>query len=51
VDRDKFYNNPDKAKGERYQQWLKNAQSDIYISETVNVVKDIISEENTMARH
>ncbi len=42
VDKDKFYNNPDKAKGERYKQWLKNVQGDIYINETVNIVKDIM---------
>lgn len=42
ADKEKFYNNPDKSKGERYQQWLKNIQSDIYINETVNVVKDMI---------
>lgn len=43
VDHDKFYNNPDKAKGDRYQQWLKNVQSDIYINETVNVVNDLMN--------
>lgn len=42
VDKDKFYNNADKAKGERYQAWLKNVQSDLYINETVNIVKDIM---------
>jgi len=43
VDKDKFYNNADKAKGDRYQQWLKNIQGDIYINETVNIVKDILA--------
>ncbi|MEP6845535.1 MAG: carboxy terminal-processing peptidase [Panacibacter sp.] len=43
VDKDKFYNNADKAKGERYQQWLKNVQSDLYVDETVNIVKDIMA--------
>jgi len=42
VDKDKFYNNADKAKGDRYQQWLKNVQSDLYINETVSIVKDIM---------
>lgn len=52
VDKDKFYNNPDKAKGDRYQQWLKSAQSDVYINETVNIVKDIMSlQKSTMAKH
>ena len=26
VDKDKFFNNPDKAKGDRYQQWLKKGK-------------------------
>lgn len=40
-DKDKFFNNPDKAKGERYKQWLKSVQSDIYINETMNIVFDM----------
>ncbi len=51
VDKDKFFNNADKAKGDRYQQWLKNVQSDIYINETVNIVKDVMNmQKNTMAK-
>ena len=41
-DRDKYYNNADSAKGNRYLQWLKNTQKDIYIKETVSVVDDMI---------
>jgi carboxyl-terminal processing protease len=41
-DRDKYYNNADSAKGNRYLQWLKNTQKDIYIKETVAVVNDMI---------
>lgn len=51
VDRDKFFNNPDKPKGERYQQWLKLIQSDIYINETFNIVTDIATKSNTMVAH
>lgn len=52
VDKDKFFNNPDKAKGERYQAWLKNAKSDIYINETVNIVKDVMDmEKNNTVKH
>jgi carboxyl-terminal processing protease len=40
-DRAKYYSNADSLKGGRYLQWLKNVQKDIYINETVNVVKDI----------
>lgn len=47
ADHDKFFNNPDKPKGERYQQWLKIIQSDIYINETLNIVNDIAAKANT----
>lgn len=41
ADRNKYYSNTDSLKGDRYLQWLKNVQKDIYINETVNVVQDI----------
>lgn len=41
VDNDKFYHNADTAKGERYKQWLKNSQKDVYINEAVNIVEDM----------
>lgn len=41
ADKSKFYDNPDKAKGERYQQWVKGLKTDIYIYETVHVVNDM----------
>jgi len=47
VDMNKFFNNPDKAKGDRYQQWLKDVQRDIYINETLNIVSDIADKLNT----
>lgn len=34
----------DKAKQERQQQWLKNLKTDIYLSESVNVLNDMISQ-------
>jgi carboxyl-terminal processing protease len=43
-DYDKFYNNPDKAKGERYQAWLKAIKADLYINQSVRITKDIINE-------
>ena len=46
VDKNKFFNNPDKVKGERYQQWLKNVQNDIYINETVNIMNDLMEAQN-----
>ena len=41
VDRDKFYNNPDKQKGERYQQWLKSLSTDLYLNQTVKILGDM----------
>ncbi|MGI8952817.1 MAG: carboxy terminal-processing peptidase [Chitinophagaceae bacterium] len=52
ADKDKFYNNPDVAKGERYQQWLKSLQTDIYINETANIVSDMVNNYTAnMVRH
>jgi carboxyl-terminal processing protease len=47
VDMGKFFSNPDKAKGDRYQQWLKGVQSDIYINESLNIVSDIADKLST----
>ena len=47
VDVDKFFKNEDKAKGERYQQWLKNIQSDLYIDETVKIISDLANATST----
>ncbi len=41
VDRDKYYNNPDKPKGDRYQAWLKSLKTDRYIDETVKLVSEL----------
>jgi carboxyl-terminal processing protease len=41
ADKDKFYNNPDTQKGERYQAWLKSLRSDMYINESVTLVQDL----------
>lgn len=42
ADKEKFFNNADKAKGERYQQWLKSLKTDIYIDEAARIVSDMI---------
>ena len=47
-DYNKFYNNPDKQKGERYKAWLKALKSDLYIDETVKIVSDISSSPNPL---
>jgi carboxyl-terminal processing protease len=43
LDKNKFYNNPDKNKGERYQRWLKDIKSDMYINQSVKIVSDMIA--------
>ncbi|WP_153799434.1 carboxy terminal-processing peptidase [Foetidibacter luteolus] len=40
-DADKFFKNEDKAKGERFQQWLKNLKTDLYINASVKIVADM----------
>ncbi len=47
-DYDKFYNNPDKQKGERYKAWLKGLKSDLYIDETVKIVSDMSNQANPL---
>ena len=43
ADKDKFVNNPDKSKGDRYIAWLKSLKTDIYIQQTVKVVENMIN--------
>lgn len=42
ADYDKFYNNPDKPKGERYQAWLKAVKSDMYVDRSVKIVSEVL---------
>ena len=41
-DYDKFYKNTDKAKGERYQAWLKALKTDLYINQSLSIVKSMM---------
>jgi carboxyl-terminal processing protease len=50
-DNDKFYNNTDKQKGERYQAWLKSIKSDIYINESMGVIKNLINASNLAVKN
>lgn len=43
VDKDRYFNNPDKMKGERYQAWLRNLKTDLQIGETIRVVKEMVT--------
>ncbi|MEX6686233.1 carboxy terminal-processing peptidase [Danxiaibacter flavus] len=47
VDHDKFYNNTDKGKQDRYQQWLKGLRTDLYIDESVRIVADMANAAGT----
>lgn len=49
VDRKKYFENADKSKGERYQQWLKNIKTDLYISSSANTIVDLISETSKLS--
>ncbi len=42
ADKDKFYNNPDKNKGIRYQEWLKSLKFDLQIEAGVKIIEDIV---------
>ncbi len=41
ADKDKFYNNPDKNKGIRYQEWLKSLKFDVQIEAGVKIIEEI----------
>jgi carboxyl-terminal processing protease len=36
----------DKAKQERFNNWIKDRQKDIYLNQAVKVINDIISQQN-----
>jgi len=40
----------DKDKGDRYRNWLKSLQKDIYLDEAITTVGDIISQEHTVKK-
>lgn len=44
VDKDKFFNNSDKNKGERYQAWLRSLKTDMHIGETIKVLGGLATE-------
>ncbi|TAF49715.1 MAG: tail-specific protease, partial [Sphingobacteriia bacterium] len=41
ADKDKFYDNPDKNKGIRYQEWLKSLKTDIYIQQGAQIAAEL----------
>ena len=40
ADYDKFYNNPDKTKQDRYQAWLKMVAKDIQVNESSKLLNE-----------
>jgi hypothetical protein len=44
ADYDKFYNNPDKTKQDRYQAWLKLLAKDIQINESSKLLNELAKE-------
>jgi carboxyl-terminal processing protease len=41
ADKEKYFNNPDKTKGDFYQAWLKSLKTDIHIDESVKIVSEM----------
>ena len=50
ADYDKFYNNPDKTKQDRYQAWLKLVAKDIQINESSNLLSAFGHANNTVVK-
>jgi len=44
-DKDKFYNNPDKNKGIRYQEWLKLLKQDLQIDASIKIIQELASKQ------
>jgi len=45
ADKDKFYNNPDKNKGIRYQEWLKLLKQDLQIDASVKIIQELATQQ------
>lgn len=50
-DKDKFYNNPDKTKGLRYQEWLKFLKTDMHIDASVKVIEEIAKSQTSFVKN
>ena len=51
ADKDKFYNNPDKNKGIRYQEWLKLLKHDLHIDAGVKVIQQLSENHSATVRN
>ena len=50
LDKEKYYSNSDKQKGERYQAWLKSLKTDLYINTTAGILSNMIEIKNTVKK-
>lgn len=50
VDSDKFYNNPDKSKQDRYQAWIKDLAKDFQLNESSNILS-AFNKKTTVAKN
>lgn len=45
ADKDKFFNNPDKNKGIRYQEWLKFLKQDLQIDASTKIIQELATQQ------
>lgn len=51
ADKDKFYNNPDKNKGIRYQEWLKLLKQDLQIDASTKIIQELATHQYNTAKN
>lgn len=51
ADKDKFYNNPDKNKGIRYQEWLKLLKQDLQIDASAKIIQELATQQYNTAKN
>lgn len=51
ADKDKFYNNPDKNKGIRYQEWLKLLKQDLQIDASTKIIQELATQQYNTAKN
>jgi len=51
VDKEKFYNNPDKNKGIRYQEWLKLLKQDLQIDASSKIIQELAAQQYNTAKN
>lgn len=51
ADKDKFFNNPDKNKGIRYQEWLKLLKQDLQIDASTTIIQELAMQQYNTAKN